>query len=392
MNENVHAQSRATALVVVREQFAQAIAATKCHGCGCLLHTIEALEKAAPQVSELNSVLDAARRTLVPKRYDCLGCDVCFPAVAANALSEAFPDAMTVGALCPTEAPQERAGWPPLPGDYSVLRYGASVAACTLNSEDLAKALAKSAPERLAIVGTTPTENLGIERVIRNLLANPNIRFLVLCGEDARQLIGHLPGQSMESLFANGLDETQRIVGAKGKRPFLKNISREHVHAFVAQVQLASMIGEQDVARIAQGIVDLHAQGLSAFATSVTDTSVETVSAKEPQFYKSDPAGFFVVYPDRRTNTLAVEHYTNAGTLDCVVAGATPTAIYAEIVKRGLVSQLDHAAYLGRELAAAERSLLTGEPYVQDRAPGEPMPLGDLAKAGSCGPTCTTCN
>ena len=60
------------------------------------------------------------------------------------------------------------------------------------------------------------TENLGIERVIRNVLANPNIRILLLCGEDTRQLIGHLPGQSLESLFANGLDEKKRIIGAKG--------------------------------------------------------------------------------------------------------------------------------------------------------------------------------
>ena len=392
MNENVHTQSGTAALLIVREQFAQAVAATKCHGCGCLLHTIETMDKSALQVSALSPILDDARRVLVAKKYDCLGCDVCFPAVAANAFAEEFPDAMPQGALCPTEAPQERAGWPPLPGDYSVVRYGASVAVCTLNSEDLAKGLAKSPPEGLAIVGTLHTENLGIERVIRNLLANPNIRFLVLCGEDARQLIGHLPGQSMESLFAHGVDETQRIVGAKGKRPFLKNVTREKIHSFVEQVQLVSMIGEQDVARIAQAIVDRHAQGLLPFSSVVSETSVETVSAKEPQFYKSDPAGFFVVYPDRRTTRLVVEHYTNAGTLDCVVAGATPTAIYAEIVKRGLVSQLDHAAYLGRELAAAEGSLRTGEPYVQDRAPGDPMPLDDLAQTNNCGPACATCN
>jgi tetrahydromethanopterin S-methyltransferase subunit A len=51
------------------------------------------------------------------------------------------------------------------------------------------------------------TENLGIERVIRNVLANRSIRFLVLCGEDTQQAIGHLPGQSLASLFRGGLDE-----------------------------------------------------------------------------------------------------------------------------------------------------------------------------------------
>ena len=56
--------------------------------------------------------------------------------------------------------------------------------------------LANRKPEGLAIVGTMHTENLGIERVIKNVLANPHIRFLLLCGEDTQQAVGHLPGQS----------------------------------------------------------------------------------------------------------------------------------------------------------------------------------------------------
>lgn len=393
MNEGVDVQSRTAALAIVREQFEQAIAATKCHGCGCMLHTVEALERATPKAIDLIPVLDRARRVMLPKKYDCLGCDVCYPAVAANAFAEAFPESMPEAVLCPTETPAERTGWPPLPGEYSVLRYGASVAVCTLNSENLAKELAKSAPEGLAIIGTLHTENLGIERIIRNLLANPNVRFLVLCGEDTRQLIGHLPGQSMESLFAGGIDGRQRIVGAKGKRPYLKNITPEQVEVFKNQIQLVSMLGEQDPSRIAHRIVEHHAQGLPPFAAvGVRDAAVATVRAPEPQFYKSDPAGFFVVYPDRRKKELVVEHYTNAGVLDCVVEGSTPAAVYAEIVKRALVSQLDHAAYLGRELATADRCLQTGEAYVQDRATGEPMPLREPSTADKCGATCATCH
>ena len=37
-------------------------------------------------------------------------------------------------------------------------------------------------------------------------------------------------------------------------------------------------------------------------------------------------------------------------------------------VDRNLVSRLEHAAYLGREVARAERSLASGEAYVQDAA------------------------
>lgn len=392
MNQVTTTESREAALAVIREQFGQAIAATKCHGCGCLAHTIETMEKAVPAVEELGSILAAARRVLVPRKYECLGCDVCFPAVAGNAFSEAFPDALGEAALCPTDTPTERTGWPPLPGEYTVVRYGAPVAVCTLNSDALAKELAAAAPEGLAIVGTMHTENLGIERVIRNVLANRNIRFLLLCGEDTRQLIGHLPGQSIESLCAKGVDEKRRIVGAKGKRPFLKNVSSEQIQVFREQVELVSMMGEQEGACIARTIADCRARGLPPFARAVDDVAVTTIHAREPDFYKSDPAGFLVVYPDAKARKLIVEHYTNAGVLNCVLDGTTPTALYMEIVKRGLVTQFDHAAYLGRELAAAERSLRTGEPYVQDRAPGVPLPGHDASEAQSCGPECPSCS
>ncbi|MFZ1907776.1 MAG: hypothetical protein WAU52_01720, partial [Burkholderiales bacterium] len=298
-------------------------------------------------MKELVPVLEGARRTLAAKKYDCLGCEICFPAVATNAFSEAFPGALPEATLCPTEAPEERRGWPPLPGDYSALRYRASVAVCTLNSPGLATALAQSASEGLAIVGAMRTENLGIERLIRNVLANPNIRFLALCGEDTRQAIGHLPGQSMESLIANGVDDKLRIIGAKGKRPFLKNVTPEQIRTFREQIQLVPMIGEQDAARMHEMIHERHAQRRPAFNGVATEVAVETVRAREPEYFKSDPAGFFVVYPDRGAQEIVVEHYTNAGVLDCVVAGSTPTAVYAEIVKRRLLTQLDHAAYLG---------------------------------------------
>jgi len=41
------------------------------------------------------------------------------------------------------------------------------------------------------------------------------------------------------------------------------------------------------------------------------------------------------------------------------------------VIDEGLISRLDHAAYLGRELARAEQSLKGAAPYVQDRAAGE---------------------
>jgi hypothetical protein len=46
-----------------------------------MLHTVEALERATPKVLELIPILETARQVMVPKKYDCLGYDICFPAV-----------------------------------------------------------------------------------------------------------------------------------------------------------------------------------------------------------------------------------------------------------------------------------------------------------------------
>jgi tetrahydromethanopterin S-methyltransferase subunit A len=188
----------------VRQHLAEATAATKCHGCGCLHKTIEALATTTAGQGLLAQELRDARAVFEPKRYDCLGCVLCYPALAANAFAELFPEASALDS-CPTEALAERAGWPPLPGDFEVVRYRGSVAVCTLSSAALARRLAAGAPDGLGIVGTMQTENLGIERLIRNVLANPHIRHLIVCGDDTRQAVGHLPGQSLVSLCARGV-------------------------------------------------------------------------------------------------------------------------------------------------------------------------------------------
>ena len=363
---------RLQAVGVASEQLRKAIMAGKCHPCGCLHQTVSTLTETEIGRQELASILNETRDVLVAKEYDCLGCSVCYPALASNAMGDAFPEMAQQLAACPTDSPIERLGWPPLPGDYHVIRYGAPVAVCTLNSADLAGHLAEDSPQGLAIVGTLHTENLGIERIIRNVVANPSIRFLVLCGEDTRQAIGHLPGQSLMSLFAKGVDDRGHIQGAKGKRPVLKNVTADVVSAFMQQVELVSLIGEMHEAVIKGQIAAAQARDPGPLAGAATASRIEMISATEPRHLVTDPAGFFVVYPDASRQRLIVEHYTVAGVLDSVVAGSTPAAVYTEVIERHLLTRLDHAAYLGRELALAERSLLTGERYVQDRAPGEP--------------------
>ncbi len=364
-------EQRTAAIRIVTNQLSEAVAARKCHVCGCLHKTVDALAGTELGKHELAEALLGVRSAFQPKQYDCLGCPVCYPAIAANAFSEAFPDQGSGLDLCPMEEPEEQKGWPPLPGEYSVVLFHAPVALCTLNSEGLAVRLGKTAPDGLAISGTLHTENLGIERIIRNTLANPNIRFLLLCGEDTLQSVGHLPGQSLRSLFENGLDERCRIRGAMGRRPVLKNVTAEQVLAFRTQVELVPLIGIQDEDTIARTIHECVVRDPGPYPNTPKESQVEAIQAAEPKKLTLDPAGYFVVYVDRGKDRLAVEHYTNAGILDCIIEGKTPGELYSAIIERQFITRLDHAAYLGRELTRAERALQTGESYVQDRAPGE---------------------
>jgi tetrahydromethanopterin S-methyltransferase subunit A len=386
------ASEKGSAFKIVSTQLAEAIAAPKCHKCGCLHKTVEALSGTEAGKNELAAILTEARSVFVQKQYDCLGCSVCYPAIAANAFVEACPDVGAGLDLCPTEEPDERQGWPPLPGDFYVVRYGAPVAVCTLNSEPLAVRLASRKPESLAIVGTMHTENLGIERVVKNVLANPHIRFLMLCGEDTQQAVGHLPGQSLECLFRSNVDDRGRINGARGRRPVLKNVSQEEVRAFLNQVELVSFIGEGDEEVLIKRIQAVGERSPGTYAPAFVETPVKRIQATNPTHLTLDKAGYFVIYPERRSKKLMVEHYTNQGVLDCMMEGNSTGALYTEAIERNLVTRLDHAAYLGRELARAEQSLLQGAPFVQDAAPGALLPISPNSSSetsGACGCTGT---
>lgn len=354
---------------------AEAAAAAKCWPCGCLHGTLTTLEAAIDDLpgdaQALKDALGLCRAKLRSVEYECLACPTCYPALAANAIAGDFPERAAALAACPTDLPEERAGWPPLPGEYRVLRYQAPIAICTLTDEGLTGSLADARPEGVALVGRLHTENLGIERIIRNTLANPHIRFLILCGPDSAQQVGHLPGQSFLALVRNGLDERGRIIGAKGKRPFIRNLPQDAIEAFRKQVEVVDLIGLRASTEILVTVADCAARNPGATDPFAGIPAVPRTVAHPPDRLVPDPAGYFVIFPDARRGMLLVEHYQNNGVLDHVLEGRTPAELCATAIGMGLVTRLDHAAYLGHELARAHRALSTGSPFVQDAAPGE---------------------
>ena len=362
-------------------QLREAAAAKKCYHCGCLHSTLKAIDAEMPVGARpvaLSAVMADARTKLLDVKYDCLGCDVCWPANAVNALG-------LEGDACPSGPVQAQEGWPSLPGSYTVLRYHAPVGVCTLTDESLMASIAAMNDSAIAIVGTMLTENLGIERLIENVLSNPNIRFVVVCGNDSGQQVGHLAGQSLVALARNGIDERKKIIGARGRRPRIQNLSVQAIEHFRRNVEVIDLVGVSDVQEIAKHIARCAEQNKGPAPVFSSQRIIPCIQGGIPERMVSDPSGYFVVYPDLSRNRLLLEHYQNSGVLDVVVEGASAAELYMTAIGRNLISRLDHAAYLGRELARAERSLTANETYVQDAAPerGASKPLGC-----GCSPSC----
>ncbi|MFH0812515.1 MAG: tetrahydromethanopterin S-methyltransferase subunit A [Pseudomonadota bacterium] len=102
-----------------------------------------------------------------------------------------------------------------------------------------------------ALSGTLQTENIGIEKIICNIVANTNIRYLVLCG---KELETHFTGNALIALFKNGVNEKRTIVGAKGARPYLFNIPPVSVERFREQVTLVNLFGVVDPGTIEKAV------------------------------------------------------------------------------------------------------------------------------------------
>jgi tetrahydromethanopterin S-methyltransferase subunit A len=82
------------------------------------------------------------------------------------------------------------------------------------------------------------TENIGFEKIVCNIIANPNIRYLVLGGPESE---GHLTGEAMKALMKNGVDEKKRIIGTDAPHPFLFNLSMEMIERFRKQLSLVDI-------------------------------------------------------------------------------------------------------------------------------------------------------
>jgi tetrahydromethanopterin S-methyltransferase subunit A len=146
--------------------------------------------------------------------------------------------------------------WPVETGEYEVCDETSAIAVCTMEDDlDIPRS-------GVAIIGKLRTENLGLERIVLNIVSNPKIRKLLLCGREIR---GHRSGHSLISLWKNGTDDSNRIIGCEGAIPYIQNIPKEFIDRFREQVEVVDLLGETDPKVIRREIAKIDLERMEPF-------------------------------------------------------------------------------------------------------------------------------
>ncbi|MEN8262467.1 MAG: hypothetical protein ABFR82_03295 [Nitrospirota bacterium] len=368
----------------------------RCRKCGCMKGTLENLNASLPllkmkDAKELLKNVNEWQEQLEPLAYPCFGCKYCIPPEAMTMLTKKYP-ALASATLSSCEIKVSNT-WPPVEGEYTVLDSTAPVAVSTLASVKLEEKIVKQKPAGLCIVGKTETENIGIDKIIKNVISNPSIQFLILSGKDTE---GHQSGKTLLALWKKGVDKNMRVIGSKGRRPILKNVSLSDVTKLRKQITIEDMMGSENTRNIIRKIRDLskdagpvkssascgcsddscapqpvQAQAKTTFISMpALKTKTEIPRVKTKRMSKSkvklDKAGYFVILPSKKTSVILVEHYSYDNKLLRKIEGNNGRDIYFTIINNKWVTELSHAAYLGKELIKAELSIKKGFKFVQD--------------------------
>ncbi|MHA2222868.1 MAG: 4Fe-4S binding protein, partial [Candidatus Thorarchaeota archaeon] len=170
------------------------IDSAKCSACGTCV------EACPSNVLTMNET-DTPSVAVVTAAENCSACGACAIKCNERAIT------VTGYEMLKVEPPSE---YPPEPGRF--LRgndFSPVAVVAILDTDDskippeLADLVTTAVEAGAAIAGTLQTENLGIEKIVANIVANPNIRYIVLCWREAH---GHSPAEALQCLVENGVE------------------------------------------------------------------------------------------------------------------------------------------------------------------------------------------
>lgn len=165
----------------------------------------------------------------------------------------------------------------------------------------------------------------------------------------------------------------------EGKAVLLGSQMNPQTHKFEILIEEAQMKDFKESALICPAyVIDIVDESTNKSILNIhptkpddkTNVPVLRANYDSRKEWKMDPKGFFTIKPYPEEQILRVRYYGEDHALKLSIEGANAEEIYVTIVREGLVSTLEHAAYVGSELMKAEIAMKNHLPYVQD----DPLP------------------
>ncbi len=227
---------------------------------------------------------------------------------------------------------------------------------------------------------------LGVTRIIGDLVAEPLLRPGLLVALESYRRFRELRPE-VPLLF--GIGNATELVDAdsQGVNAALAALAREaganmlHVpeHSIKARGSVREAVRAAQMAFLAEAKgtapkdlgVDLLVLKEKRWTEEAYDASPERSAMVAEGVgdgkFRPDEAGWFKVQIDRAAGKIVALHYPEGGdTPQTIIKGDDATEIYQTIIRLRLITKLDHAAYLGRELEKAALALKLGRSYRQD--------------------------
>lgn len=232
--------------------------------------------------------------------------------------------------------------------------------------------LVRSAVETgAALSGTLQTENIGIEKIVCNIVGNPNIRYIVLCGVDVE---GHHAGDALRALVENGINQRRTIIGSTAVTPYLLNIPKESIEHFRKQVTLINLLGEMSPEVISKVVGSCYQE---------KPTSLLNYMLSDPGAYPEQPIscriGWRVKQPESIEEWELEDLVKGIDEEEKAVAVPQEKELAVRVSEPKVAAIASHLSRIVEELSQIAKILL-GEAEAKPMAPVKEAPVVEEAK------------
>jgi len=152
------------------------------------------------------------------------------------------------------------------------------VAICTLWSKK--EDFSNFSRDKFSVIGNLYT-NCGINYLIKNILANPRIKYIILCGKDLMKT-----GDVLINLLRNGLDEHYKIIGAAAYLD--KTIPNDKIEILRKNVEIIDLRDEKNVKEKIEEILEKLPNDVDPFMDSLVvkeeEGGVESLTSDDNVF------------------------------------------------------------------------------------------------------------